>query len=167
MVIASHILLFSGLSVAFWQDLKFRAIHWMVFAWVFILAMVLTYQGTTFSWQTVLMNLVFSTAVVGGLFVYLSLKNRRWTNIFRAHFGLGDYLFFLAVAPLFEQQNFILFFVSGMVFAAFTQQIPSFFIEHYQKKSIPLAGLLSLYILLLEGITYCTTWNPFHDSILQ
>jgi len=166
MIIASNILLLSGLSVAFWQDLKFRAIHWLVFALVFLISVSTVYFNEGISWRSMFMNMFFSTLVVVLLFLFLSLKNRVWTNAFKAHMGLGDYLFFLAVSPLFGQENFILFFISGMFFAAIIQPLLLFFLNRYENRTIPLAGLLSLYILLLKGLEYFSNWNPFTDSIL-
>lgn len=77
--------------------------------------------------------------------------------------GLGDLLFFVAVVPLFSTYNYILFFITGMLFS-----IVGFLVIRLTTKTelVPLAGLLGLYIVVLKFISYTTGFDLFFGKIL-
>ena len=157
-----HIALVGALLVSFYQDWKYRAISWMVFPLTLFIAGGIFYTmdiPLNVLWN----NLAFLVVVIGMLFVYVSVKRGQLTNIFRADFGLGDVLFLLAVIPLFGVQNYILFFITGMLFSGIVHFI-IYAINGNQK--IPLAGYLALYIIGLKGADYFVFNNLFYSPVL-
>lgn len=81
----------------------------------------------------------------------MSLKTREFLNPFQNYFGLGDLLFYVAIAPLFLLQNYILFFIFSMVFAIGLQLGLKKII---QENTVPLAGFsaLLLFILIIKDM---------------
>lgn len=162
MLIALNISLIVLLVISFYQDWKSRSIHVLV---LILLALV---SGGLFylldaSWRTVGLNLAFITVVMGGLFLYISFKEGRFLNIFKSHFGIGDVVFFIAVSPLFSNENFILFFISGMILSGCTHLILS---KKESQTTIPLAGYLSIYLIGLKGVDFLLESDIFHQTII-
>lgn len=95
-------------------------------------------------------TLSFLVITILGLYLYLVLKHRKLINPFLS-VGKGDFLFFIAVIPYFSTPNYILYFITGMLFSIF-----SFLIIKITAKTnlVPLAGLLALYMIILKGIFY-------------
>jgi hypothetical protein len=91
-----HIPLVALLLVTFYQDWKFRAVTWFVFPLVAIVSLLIFLRAGC-DWKNVGSNLIFVLTVTGTLFLYVSLHQKTLTNIFHSHFGIGDFLFFIAI----------------------------------------------------------------------
>lgn len=76
----------------------------------------------------------------------MSVKNKRYLNPFQNYFGLGDLLFYIAISPLFELKNYILFFIFSMIFAIGLQIGLK---KMIQENTVPLAGFTALLLLIL------------------
>lgn len=76
----------------------------------------------------------------------MSVKNKRYLNPFQNYFGLGDLLFYIAISPLFELKNYILFFIFSMIFAIGLQMGLKKMIH---ENTVPLAGFTALLLLIL------------------
>lgn len=76
----------------------------------------------------------------------MSVKNKRYLNPFQNYFGLGDLLFYIAISPLFELKNYILFFIFSMIFAIGLQVGLK---KMIQENTVPLAGFTALLLLIL------------------
>lgn len=91
------------------------------------------------------------------LTLYFSVKNKQFVNPIDSKIGLGDIVFFLVIAPLFYIKAYILFFVTGMLFSLLLYGVFIRFREK-QKKTIPLAGYLSIYLgMILLSNTFLNT----------
>jgi len=90
--------------------------------------------------------------------VYVWLKTKRFTNPLIAHIGLGDVLFFVAVIPFFSLYSYMVFFISGLVLSLVLMLALGRFIS---ANSIPLAGILSGYMLVLKGLEWVFDLNLF------
>ncbi len=157
-----HIALVLILVIAFYQDWKYRAISWLVFPVLLSVAFVLFWLSQL-ALNTVVFNIVFLTVIIGSLFLYVSVKRRRWVNIFKADLGLGDVLFLVAICPLFSERNYILFFITGMLFSGL---IHLFVFAWNKEVKIPLAGYLAGYIILSKGYDLCVDTNLFYTTII-
>jgi len=72
--------------------------------------------------------------------------------------GIGDIVFFIAIIPLFFSTTYILFFITGMLFS-----IACHFIFNKRKElHVPLAGYLSIYLLLFIAINTLTANELFY-----
>lgn len=142
-LIGLHIVLLIGLLFCLYQDLKDRTIHLALFGVILVSTLALNYIIGN-NWMNALYSSLFLGVNLLCLFIYVSIKQKKLVNIFNAHLGLGDVLFFLAIIPLFSLRNFILFFISGMLLSMLFHLI----LNKYQKHAtIPLAGYLSLFLI--------------------
>ncbi|MBD3639229.1 MAG: hypothetical protein HUJ25_17870 [Crocinitomicaceae bacterium] len=163
MEIMLNIALIILLGLAFFQDNKGRSIHLLL-----LIALgavnILLFAQTTFSWNIVLLNALFTITVLVLLVLYLSLKEGRLVNIFKTHFGLGDLVFLLAITPLFSNRNFILFFITGIVFSGCTHVLMSQLKR--TGETVPLAGYLAIYLIALKVVGICTNMNVFYNDLI-
>ncbi len=157
-----HSIILVVLFIAFVQDWKFRAISWTIFPLLFGATVTLFFVNQQ-PWQIIFFNLLFIGLVFTALFLYIAIKRKKFVNLFHADLGLGDVLFLIAVAPLFWMQNFILFFITGMFFASIFQLIVN---RWKPTQTVPLAGYLSLYLIVLGGVSYLFNINLFYQPIL-
>ncbi|WP_299242526.1 hypothetical protein [uncultured Aquimarina sp.] len=150
------------LSLVFIQDLKLRAIHILLPIFILIIGLI-PYFKNEYSIIGLLYSLIFLIITFGGLYLYLSVKNKKLTNPFKKNMGLGDVLFFIAVIPFFSSYNYILFFITGMLFS-----ILGFLVIKLIVKTdlVPLAGLLALYLILLKIGSYISGFDVFFTNFL-
>ncbi|WP_143273623.1 hypothetical protein [Aquimarina sp. MAR_2010_214] len=94
---------------------------------------------------------------------YFSIKKSKFQNPFKQHVGIGDLVFLIAVIPLFSFRNYMLFFISGMILSLVLYMI---FQNKSKQKTIPLAGYLSLYIIIVMIPNLFFSTNVFYDFII-
>ena len=98
------------LSVIIYQDFKSREISWFLIPLLLTIGCTnalinidftsfLTYSSINLT--TVILNLL-------GVTIFVSLKEKKITNIVDSYLGLGDILFFLVLTVLFSPINFFL-----------------------------------------------------------
>jgi hypothetical protein len=139
------ILLFTNLGIIFWQDNKIRQIHFLLPFVVFFSAYILVNNITSIH-SIILNNLIFLVITFSVLIIYMSIKNKKFSNPFKNYFGLGDLLFYVAISPIFLLKNYITFFVLSMIFAISVQY---FFKKHIKQDSVPLAGLSAFFLIII------------------
>jgi len=143
-------LLFISLTAIFIQDLMYRKIHVVLPIAIFIILLFISgkYTGNNLI-EIVLFNTVFFIITIVVLTGYMSIKNKKFENPFKAYFGLGDLLFYLAITPLFYLHNYLIFYIISMVFS-----VLMFFLfkKKLKDSTIPLAGFSSLLLLIIISI---------------
>lgn len=144
-MIALLIVLCLCLAVIFWQDAKLRQIHVVMPIVVFAAAYFLTNYLQN-NLKLIGVNVLFFCVTIALLTLYMSLKNKAFLNPFENYFGLGDLLFYIAITPLFLLYNYVLFFITSLLFAIVMQFVLRKWIK---KESVPLAGLSALLLLLV------------------
>lgn len=158
----AQIVLILLLAFVFFQDLKWRAIHVLLPVLILIVGGVI-YSQSGYPWQELLFSSLFLLITLGGLCIYLFIRNKSFKRPFRNTLGLGDVLFFVAVLPLFSMHNYILFFITGMLFSIIGFMV----IQIFRKTElVPLAGLLALYLVLLRILSYSTNFDFFYHKII-
>ena len=162
-----NIVLFCILGLAFWQDKKGRSIHLAVLlalaAACFTLFAFNSGEFSFSNWRIITINAAFVVVIILCLILYVSAKEQRLVNIFKTHFGLGDLVFLLAVTPLFSNRNFILFFITGIVFSGVLHWMVQ---RRGSGETIPLAGYLSLYLIALKSIDLITNSDLFYTDLI-
>ncbi len=149
------------LLLIFIQDMRFRAIHIVLPILLACIGSYLFYKKNLTT-DILFYNLLFLGITFFGLYTYLFIKRRKFTNPL-AFIGIGDFLYFIAVIPYFSMTNYILYFTTGMVFSI----IVFMFIKSKVKTNlVPLAGLLALYMLLLKGLFYLCSLSFFETKII-
>lgn len=149
-------IIFTGLLlcllVLFFQDWKYRAIHVVLPILIFLSSYFIIKQENKLSNKIMILNLCFFLITLSILTLYMSLKNKRFLNPFQNYFGLGDLLFYISIAPLFNLKNYVLFFILSMIFAICLQFTLRKKMKH---NTVPLAGFSALFlfiILAMDGL---------------
>ena len=140
------VILISLLLVIFYEDLKARAVHWWLFPCVLLTSVLLTFDQFVLS--RILFNVFYLILIVLLLTIYVSIRKRKFINIAKGYFSVGDSLFLLVVTPLFSIQNFIFFIVISSIYSLLTH-FTLVKIKKSRMETIPYAGYASI---LLCGI---------------
>lgn len=134
------------LLIVFFQDWKYRAIHVVLPILIFLSSYFIIKQENKLSNKIMLLNICFFIITLSILTIYMSLKNKRFLNPFQNYFGLGDLLFYICIAPLFNLKNYILYFILSMFFAICMQFTLRKKIKH---NTVPLAGFSALFLFII------------------
>jgi len=150
------ILLCTLLAVVF-QDLKHRAIH-VVLPILLCIGAIARFLILEHAISELLFTGVFLVLVLLGLFIYTSVKSKRIINPIDSSIGLGDIVFFIAIIPLFFSTTYILFFSTGMLFTIACHVL----FTKNKEAHVPLAGYLSIYLILLLIVDFCIDKELFY-----
>ncbi|HTK18446.1 MAG TPA: hypothetical protein VL442_02985 [Mucilaginibacter sp.] len=146
-----------GLFIVFIQDVKSRAVYWVVFPVLFVLLGILhSISQNTVSeiWQPAAINIGFLLLQIVLLSVYFSLKNKRFTNLTDGLLGLGDILFLLSITVYLSVLNFLFFYIVSLVLVLVTWLIWQS-VSAKQNKEVPLAGMQALILIIF----LCCDWG--------
>jgi len=131
------------------QDLKYRAIHVVLPMLLFIVAII-----RFFILGHPIFELLFTVFFLGlvmlGLFAYTAVKSKKISNPINSSIGLGDIIFFIAIIPLFFSTTYIYFFSTGMLFSIICHML----FTKNKAAHVPLAGYLSIYLILLTVVNF-------------
>lgn len=127
----------------FYQDWKTRTIHIALPIAFFGLGLYHTFG--LLNWFDYGMNTLFFLIIFCGLVGFMTFKEGSFRNPFEHYFGLGDFLFFLALTPLFFLYHFALFFIASLCFSVVLHLALSKWMQH---KTVPLAGFVALFFII-------------------
>jgi len=149
------------LAIIFWEDMRYRAVHWSLFP---LLAVMLTgtYLTSHDGLNTLIMNAGSNIAFLVLQFIlitlYFSIRQKSRVNVFNNLIGWGDVLLLLAICFYCSLLNFIGFYLLSLLLIL-AGWITYRLIFSKGSKQIPLAGLQAL---LFAG-TVAVSW--FHSGI--
>lgn len=132
----------------FWQDIVSRSVYWFTFpllTGLFITLHILIKQPATTWLLMCLKNIAFLGFQFLLVWLYFSLKAKRFINVTNTMIGWGDILFLVSLAFYFSLLNFIVFYIGSLVLALLIALVGSFYSSD---KKIPLAGLQALIFAL-------------------
>lgn len=133
------------LTIVIYQDVRKRTIHAFLPCMLLIISCVLNFNSKELNFYDTLYNILFVAINILGVILYFSIKRKNFVNPIDKQIGLGDVVFFIAMAPLFNLQHFMLFFIFGLLFSLITHGI---FLVFKDTKTIPLAGYLALFLII-------------------
>lgn len=155
MQIIKILILFTLLTI-FVQDLKCRAVNWVLFP---VLCSLLVWlsgmenNGLRGLVRSMPFNYGFLVLQLLLLSLYFALKNKRWTNITTSLLGWGDILFLLCPGVYLSGAEFLAFYILSLVIILIL--LPVWQILPGKKMTtIPLAGLQAF----LFGLLLCAEW---------
>ncbi len=152
----SILFLIAVLIIVFYQDLKKRTIHVFLPILVFIIGLIINFYSAHLMFDVIIYNSLFIAINIIGLVAYASIKEKKIINPLDSLIGLGDVVFFFAITPLFNLKPFILFFIFGLLFTLLLH----FVVLSFKKvKTIPLAGYLSLFLILNLFFKHTTNFS--------
>ncbi|MCH8903110.1 MAG: hypothetical protein IIA45_04260 [Bacteroidetes bacterium] len=133
------------------QDLKYRAVSWIVFPILFITTIVMVRQSH--SWlivsETFMYNSVFVIAQLLLVTIYISIKHNRIVNITTKYLGWGDILFLFVTSSFFSFFNFILFYIISLSLILFTTILVRI-LKRNLVREIPLAGGMAIILSIIH-----------------
>ena len=133
------------------EDFRFRKISliWLV---VILIISILLQLNTNLHLYDIAANTFLNLCIIavnyGILTLYFSLKNRRLINLGNHYLGIGDLIFLIAVSFLFSPLNFVCFILLSLFFSLLYSLFAKLILPN-RFKTIPLAGLQSLFLFLL------------------
>jgi len=130
------------------QDFKERAVFWFLFPILGICHALVWYKHTTTStfWICLLFNVLLVSMVLLLLFIYT--QKIRGVLFLNHSLGLGDMLFFYALAVGFPPATFIVVFSFSIFFSWVGYVI---FRDRMLGNTIPLAGFMALFLAGVIG----------------
>ena len=142
------LLLIVSLLILTVQDYKHRAISWWLIPLILITYLGLEGDFYFFKNHNTWANLTFVGVIFIVSTIYFSMRERRFIILFKNHLGIGDVLFFMVCAFMFDLPNYIFYLTGSFVFSIILFGI------HYLKKrdvtsQIPLAGIMSFLLIPL------------------
>lgn len=156
----AKIVLLLSLLILLWQDWNYRRIHIVLPLFVFACSYYLS--ATILSYKNILFNIAFFGIVFVFLVLYMSYKAKTFLNPLQHYFGLGDVLFYLAIAPLFYLQNYAVFFILSMLFAIIAHTLTK---KYSTQSTVPLAGFSALLLCLVILLDYLN-WSTYKFTLL-
>ena len=128
-----------------YQDIKDRKVYAILFILFAILGSCLHYENTMpeVFLMIIALNLGFTLILI--LMIYLYSKVKLNLNL-KDTLGLGDILFFLALAVSFATTTFIITFVFALIFSLLIHLVIK---SNAPNKTVPLAGYMSLFYMVV------------------
>lgn len=140
------------LGIIFLQDIRTRSIWWFLPPLLFVTFLIDRWE--TLSLIGIAFNITFIVCLMAFLTVYIRFRFGKLQNPFKEYFGLGDFLFILAITPLLSFQQFIYFFTAGTLI---TLLIHGGTLLFKKQTTIPYAGYFSLVTMSYVILRYCKT----------
>ncbi|MCB0770942.1 MAG: hypothetical protein KDC00_11115 [Flavobacteriales bacterium] len=152
-----------------WEDLRERSIHWWLLP-VLAIAMLVPAWVELPMWELgaqMGFNLLFLGMQLGGLLLFVVLRNRGWVDPVNRYIGSGDLYFFLVLALGLSSANFVLFYLSGLALC-----IPAYLLLvklwPATERTVPTAGFLALYLMLWCMVDlFCNSCGLFTGSMAE
>lgn len=156
-----------GLVIVFlaicYQDFKERAVYWWLYLLVFVLFSLEALLRKSFHLQESLINLGFLSIQYIVVIVYFGIKNGEFKWFLLDDFGLGDAVLIITLA-VFLPNDFFLFvylssLISSLLWVVVMNKITS------KSYSIPLAGVLSIVMVLITTLSYVKVDKMYYFSV--
>lgn len=144
------------------QDLRFRAIHFLMPIFLFLLS-IIDFNLSELLLVDVLPTYMYLLICFSAGYLYFVIKNKKWINPFLSIMGVGDVIYFISIVLFFNTQNFVLFFVCALIFSMLGFFLLRFFNENVN--TIPLAGLSALFFVLIKFTSIILDKDLFYQKI--
>jgi len=166
-MILTKIIFILLLGLILFQDFRYQAVPWILFPIGLLISIYISITGGLkseifFNYSS---NLLFIAFQLGIIYLFTWYKNRKRMNIFKSSFGLGDFLFFLMLVPLFSPINFMIFFLSSVLFSLMFYFLLKI-IGLYTTEKVPLAGFQSLFLVCLLIVQFIIDFNLYNDFLI-
>jgi len=129
-----------------YQDFKERLVYWFLFPLLGIALASIFFQhaAPSFFLLSLLTNIVLVTLVLGLLYMYSRFMLKK--PFINHSLGLGDILFFYALAVGFPPVTFIILFVGAVFFSLFSYLVLK---KRLRDNTVPLAGFMGFYLMMI------------------
>ncbi|MXV15759.1 hypothetical protein [Hufsiella ginkgonis] len=150
----------------FIQDLRSRAVYWLLFPVLLALLLTDAYRGQTTGTLlfNISVNLSFVSIQLLVLSAWFSYREKKWVWITDGYLGWGDILFLVCVAFYFPPVNYVVYYMASLV-VTLAVSLP-FLAKSGGSWKVPLAGIQSILLLGLLSVCWAFKWSPFDDSLI-
>lgn len=140
----------------FYLDLRYREIWWgwFLILWLAIVTHKMNVMGMHDAFQFIPTNLMILGVQLLGVFIYVKLVKK--TNLIDKQLGLGDVVFLVVLCFVFTPGIYLFFFLAVSILTILVFILITLFFE---KKNIPLAGILSCFLCLMYVYFLCFQEN--------
>jgi len=148
----------------FYQDYKTRSVIWILFPCIILLGVFycLYYSHSV---RVLVLNSVFNICFL--LLQFLLLKIIfRFKKIIDHKIGTGDIFFILCCCPFFSPIYFLSFYILSLIFCLSSHFLFRRFSKGYNIKTIPLAGLQSIFLFVFIGIHTLINTSTINDDLI-
>lgn len=133
------------------QDFRTRSISaWLLPAIVITLLLAMSGAAEWKLWlyRNSVINLALLFMQFGCLWLFVSARNKKWTNIINTQIGTGDVLLLACLAPFFSPVNFFVLYTFSIVFALTVTLLLN---AGRARKSddVPFAGFIAVPLIVL------------------
>jgi Flp pilus assembly protein protease CpaA len=156
-----RILVLSLLALVWMQDLRYRAVSWVIFPLLLLgvaALRLLSGEPLADAWPAVVVNSGILLMILLLLTLYVLIKYRKLVNITDQYLGSGDILFFGVTAFALSILNFLFFLVTSLICTGLLQLV---WWAVNKNKHVPLAGLQALFLLFFLS----SDWWYFHHGL--
>ncbi len=146
-----------SLWAVFWEDLKDRAVHWLLFPLLITEAVIIRSTANESIWLSLKLssyNVIFIVFQLLLVTIWFSIKRRKITLLTTDLLGAGDLLFFLVIAFFLDPLIFITFYIVSLLLIAVGWLLWSLF-SLANEKTVPLAGLQAMLLSVVLIAEWC------------
>jgi hypothetical protein len=157
----------SLLMIAY-QDYRSRAVHWIYFPLLALAGIVLNLTelhspGRLLGYTG--FNFVFLCLQFVALKAWFFIRYKDRERIIDHKIGAGDLLFLTAACFFFSPLNFIVFYLSSLIFSILVHATKTLSDKPFGR-SVPLAGLQATFFILFIYIPLFLNYSLFNDDLL-
>lgn len=166
MIITFYIIVLICCIGIVWQDFCKRAVYWWLFpTLIFASTGFLFFSDNFFLFTEYKINLAICMFTVSscGLYYIFRYGKKGITQLSNS-IGLGDILMVPVFIISFSPVNFILVTVLSLIFSLLSYTLSS--LTHLPQKTIPLAGFLSLSIVIAYTLSITNTYDILNDNLI-
>lgn len=165
MIILSDIIIILLLVIVSYQDIRSREVSWFLFPLLFI---AIVYKGLI--WMETLkytlgflLNLLCVIIQLAALLAFYAIRHGSIKNFLTTRLGTGDILFLIILSAGMAPIIFEIFLVVALALVLISVFTIKFSVTYWNKKTIPLAGLLSIFYQLFILSSYIVpSVNPYN-----
>jgi len=158
MFVIIKLLLIIALVAICYQDFKERQVYLglLVLTGVFMSFLHFNNSDPTVYFWNIILNITVILIIYTVLFFYSLWRLKKSIS---QTFGLGDLLFFIALAVGFSTATFLVLFTFSLIFSlVFYISIKS----NFKTKTVPLAGLQAIFIVLIYTFNWIFQWTNLY-----
>ncbi len=152
MILLLTVIAVAGFLIICYQDFRYRAVFWFLFPLLAIILGIIHYLQVemTLFYGSLAMNFILVSVVLLVLYFYSRIIAKK--EFMNHSLGLGDILFFFVMGTGFPTTTFIILFTYAIFFSLLTFLVLK---PRMKVKTVPLAGLMSLFLIVVLSINLC------------
>lgn len=159
------VLLLSIITLSiFYQDFKNRSVIWILFPCIVIVGIFYCLYYSH-SLRILTLNSIFNFSFLLLQFVLLKIVFR-FKKIINYKIGTGDVFFIVCCCTFFSPIYFLVFYILSLIFSLSSHFVLRLFSKDYNDKTIPLAGLQSIFLFVFISIHTMINTSTVNDDVI-